>query len=150
MSEWIDGNIPENTNLLYWITVKNTIKNETYNYPCRYYTDKECWVDFEGVKISSYDVVAYYPIIKPKQYSTIGTGVGYYIRTIFDKKETIYGRGLQLVSYGYKGYGSIDKAIIAARRMRKIDIDEGCLKDKYDILDGNGKLVKSLNNNKIK
>ena len=60
----------------------------------------------ETNRISAHTVVAYYPIIKPKSYTTIGTGCGYYIRANYknDKTDTIYGFGLQPANWCNKGY----------------------------------------------
>lgn len=91
--------------------------------------------------------MSYSQISGPKPYFTIGSGYGYYIRTICkDKdKEIIYGFGLQLANWVEKGYDTIDRAKIAAKRLKKIDADEGTVRSLYEIVDGYGERVAELN-----
>lgn len=143
MVKWINGNTPENTDMYYWITTKSEAKTSTYPVPCKYDKTRKYWVDMgSDICIDADNVVAYCPILKPKPYSTIGTGYGYYIRTIFQNNEIIYGRGCEFANWGATGYSTIDKAIMALKRMRRTDINrEQYERDSYEVLDGNGEIV---------
>lgn len=146
MKKWIEGNTPESTDMYYWITTKSETKTSTYPVPCKYDETKKYWVDMEkSTYLDADTVVAYRPIMKPKPYSTIGTGYGYYIRTKYKNHETIYGRGCEYANWGATGYSTIDKAIAALKRMRRTDINqEQYERDSYEVLDGNGEVVWSL------
>ncbi len=42
------------------------------------------------------------------------------------------------------GYSEPEKAVAAAKRLRKIDIQDGLKREKYEIIDGEGNFVKEL------
>lgn len=139
---WNNGNIPKNKDLFYWLTVKSTTTNVTHPVPCKYSEENECWINFDGEQLSSHSVVAYYPMLQPKSYTTIGSGCGYYIRTdTGNTNENIYGFGLQLANWVGKGYSTKEKAIAATKRLRKLDKEEGLERKNYEVLDGNSKVV---------
>ncbi len=145
MYNWINGNVPDNKELFYWVTVKNLTTNVTYPVPCKYSEQDGCWVSFDGEHLSSHSVVAYYQILKPKSYTTIGSGCGYYIRVdVGNTNETIYGLGLQLASWAGKGYSTKEKAVTATKRLKKLDIEEGLERNSYEVLNGNSEVVWTL------
>lgn len=144
MSEWIDGNIPKDINSFYWLAIKKADKNITYSVPCKYNHERKCWIDTDNNMLSVHTVVAYCPILKPKSYSTLGSGCGYYIRTIQKNNEIIYGFGLQPVDWVRKGYNTIEKAKAATKRLRKLDLNDGYERDLYEILNSNSEVVWKL------
>lgn len=140
--DWTDGNIPKGKSIFYWLTIKSTMTNEVYPVPCKFLEKDGCWISFNGERISSYSVVAYCPILKPKPYNTIGSGVGYYIRTDVDSpNEAIYGFGLQPANWVMKGYSTKEKAISAAKRLRKLDIRDERERSNYQVINGAGEVI---------
>ncbi len=143
MRQWISGSIPKYTDIFYWIALKGGTTNNTYPLPCKYDTEKGYWIDAENTQLSSKTIVAYYPIRMPEPYSVIGTG--YYVRTWHEDDEFIYGFGLRFANWTGNGYPTKEKAISATKRKKKIDQSENNEGDEYEVLDGNGEVVWSLN-----
>jgi hypothetical protein len=145
MTDWINGDIPEDKRKYYWLTIKMYNKKFTYEMPCKYSEEKNIWIDFEGMEIDSDCVIAYCPIMIPSDYTTIGSGVGYYIRTVYKGKVDIYGMRLCLARLGGSGYLTLDKAKTGLRNMRKQDINiDNYKRDSYEIVDGHGNVVWEL------
>ena len=146
MYTWIEGNKPEDMDRYYWIIVKGLTCNETYHTPCKYNSSKECWNDMENNNISIHSVVAYFPIMQPKSYTTIGTGCGYYIRAKYkgETKDTIYGFGLQPANWAGRGYNTLEKAKTATRRLKKIDEQDGYNRECYEVLDSESNVIWKL------
>lgn len=139
---WSNGNIPKDKSLFYWLTVKSTTTNVTYPVPCRYSEKDGGWKSFDGEKLSSHSVVSYCPILKPKPYGIVGSGVGYYIRTdVGNANESIYGFGLQPANWVMKGYSTKEKAISATNRLKKIDIGDGRERCNYQVINGVGEVI---------
>ena len=144
MSDWTDGNVPKDKELFYWITIQEeNNKKITHPFPCLYSADTENWKDFCGNTINK-DVIAYSVIKQPLSYTKIGFGVGYYIKTVYDGDEQIYGHGLQPVNWSGQGYGTLEKAKTALRRLRKLDIQEGYTRELYEVINCDGETVFSL------
>lgn len=141
MYNWIEGNIPRYKEMFYWITIKGGYTNVTYPVPCKYFEKDDCWISFTCEKISKHTVVAYFPIYMPKSYSTIGSGVGYYISTKYHNTERIYGFGLQPANWVERGYGTKEKAIAAAKRLMKMDRNENYVRENYEVVDSNSEVV---------
>ena len=145
MAQWIDGNIPDDKDAYYWITVNNGNATDVLPQPFQYNNEIEAWISFNGEKWSIHAVVAYHRISKPKKRATVGNGVGYYIRTYYQNgKEMIYGKGLQPANWCMTGYSDSEKAKTAARRLKKLDISDGTERDKYEIIDGESNLINEL------
>ena len=146
--QWINGNKPQDIDMYYWITIKGLTSNETYSIPCKYDNEMDCWIDVDNNKISIHTVVAYYPIIKPKSYTTLGTGCGYYIRAKYknEEKDTIYGFGLQPANWAGRGYNTVDKAKLAAKRLKKIDENDGYERERYEVLNSESEVIWILEN----
>ena len=142
MGQWVSGNIPKDTDIFYWLTLKGGTKRITYHLPCKYDAEQECWINTEGVKLDSHIVVAYYPIKMPEPYSYLGTG--FYIRTWHKEDEFIYGFKLQFADWAENGYQTKEKAIAAAKRKKKTDQSKNNEADKYEVLDENGEVVWQL------
>lgn len=136
--KWVKENTPEKDGEVCWIAVNTGDKVETYSEPCKYNSDKKCWVGYDGKEIPKNDVVAYYRVVKPKPCTTIGHGTGFYIKTICNGQETIYGFGLQPAEWVGVGYKTLDRAKSAARRLAKLDREEGYSRSLYEVVDGNG------------
>ncbi len=141
MSQWIDGSTPEDQDIFYWLTVKNGDSMRTYPMPCKYDAERGCWIDAENNGLPAQTVAAHYPICMPKAYSTIGSGCGFYIRTLYDDVEMVYGFRCQFASWVGYGYGTREKAVAAARRMRRVDRKENEERDKYEVLNSDGRVV---------
>lgn len=141
MNNWIKGNIPNEIDKLYWITIKHLSSNVTHPFPCMYNKDDDFWVDFQGSYISTHTVVAYLPLITPKSYSIIGSGFGYYIRAISSDSESVYGFGLQFANWGGRGYSTKEKAISATKRLIKLDKENNYVRDIYEVVNGQGEVV---------
>lgn len=141
MSQWIDANIPDDTDAYYWITV---IKNITLSQPFQYNKETDNWISFSGEIWSKDAVISYYKIPKPKQRATVGNGMGFYIKTYYYNDEFIYGKGLQPANWCMKGYETVEKAITAIKRLKKLDIADGYKRDKYEVIDGTGNFVKEV------
>lgn len=141
MSQWIKRSIPDDTEKIYWIIMNSGNKSIVYPLPCRYSVEHECWIDFEGLTLFDYSVIAHYPIFMPKHYLTIGSGIGYYIKTARENEENFYGFGCQFANWVMHGYPTEQKAIIAAKRMKKLDDKQGYGRDLYEIVNGEGESV---------
>lgn len=146
MLTWTEGNRPgkQDTNKFFWLTVREEAKGKTHPVPCRYDVKSENWVDVDGHMLSASSVIAYSKIVQPKPYATIGSGCGYYIRTVYNKEEIIYGFSLQPANWSGKGYASVEKAKAAAKRLKKWDKEDGRERDVYEVVDGNGESVLTL------
>jgi hypothetical protein len=142
MTDWVNGNVPEDKNKYYWLTLQICNKKSTHETPCRYWKEQNIWVDFEQTEIDCDCVIAYCPIVVPRDYAMIGNGLGYYIRTVHQGKECIYGMRLCSANLGGDGYKTIDKAKIGLRNMRKQDINvDNYERDSYEVVDGYGNIV---------
>ena len=141
MKYWTDGNMPNEKTAYYWLTVKSATNNITYPVPCRYSETDDCWIDFNNVRLSKHTVVAYSEIVKPKDYTTVGSGFGYYIRTMYRDKQSIYGYGLQPANWCGRGYSSKEKAVAAAKRLIRLDKNEEYVRDTYEVINGNSEVV---------
>ena len=51
---------------------------------------------------------------------------------------------MQPVNWAGRGYNTVDKAKLAAKRLKKIDEDEGNDRDQYEVLDGESNVVWKL------
>ena len=95
---WINEIVPRNINDYHWLTIKDLSgTSDTYPMPCLYSASDGCWIDFSGNRIDTSQIVAITPIHKPLPYTTLGNGMGYYIRATGIDDVTIYGFGLQPV-----------------------------------------------------
>lgn len=142
---WIEGNVPKcNCTELYWISTKIGTTIETYYMPVRYSDKLKGWFDLNGNQLSSNMIVAYAPIHKPRSYTEIGNGLGYYIKTISNGKESIYGLRLQPANWIRQGYDSESKAKIAAKRLIKLDEKEKHVREIYQIIDGKGQIINTI------
>lgn len=145
MYNWTNGNVPDNKELFYWVTVKKLTINVTHPVPCKYSEQDGCWISFCGERLSSHSVVAYSQILKPKSYTTIGLECEYYIRTDGgNPNEIVYGFGLKFANWVGKGYSTKEKAVAATKRLKKLDIKEGLERNGYEVLNGNGEVVWTL------
>lgn len=142
---WIEGNVPKcNWTELYWISIKIGTTIETYYMPVRYSDKLKGWFDLNGNQLSSNMIVAYTPIHKPRPYTEIGNGLGYYIKTISNGKESIYGLRLQAANWIRQGYNSESSARLAAKRLIKLDKKEKRKRDIYQIIDGKGQIINTI------
>jgi hypothetical protein len=147
MTGWVKGNIPEDKNGYYWVAIEVAGDVYTYDKPFRFSEKENTWIDFDGAKLSLDSAIAYYQIVQPRSYTMIGNGCGYYLQTYYKEKKLIYGKRLCLASLGGDGYNDIEKAKIALRNMKKQDIKLGnYVRDVYEIVNGNGKVVWTLRN----
>lgn len=146
MNNWTKGNEP-NQDGIYWVTINKNGESMMYDSPVRYVLEKWKLLSLDW-EIPKEDIIAYSKIIKPRSFNAIGNGIGFYIRTICTNNGEVsiteYGKGLQLASWCMIGYSSIEKAVTAAKRLKKIDIDANYLKEKYEIIDGHGKIIKEI------
>lgn len=144
MNKWIDGNTPDGQCVFYWLTVQEGDSTDTYPVPCKYDMEMGCWIDVENNCLPAQTVTAHYPIRKPKAYTTIGSGYGFYIRTFYKDHETVYGYGCQPANWAGSGYRTKERAVKAAKRMRRVDRTENYERDKYEVLNCDGEVVWSL------
>lgn len=148
MSDWIKGNEPTKSGY-YWITSsvwgKLSVVLAAYceDKEWRLVGDKSCGIRFGG-SLYSPGIVAYQPLEEPEPYSPdrIGYPDDYYIK-IVEKNGSAhyYSKGFLSVSQTKIGYSTIDNAIRAAKRERKLNMQEYPLEPhNYYIVDGNNKL----------
>ena len=142
MDNWVGGNVPKKKDACYWLTVNAGEKNITHDLPSKYLEENGSWIDFDGKQINVDSVIAYSEIVKPKPSTTIGNG--YYIKAVRDGEEGIYSLGLQSVKWSNIGYTTEQKAISAAKRMKKLDAEDGFQNCMYEIIDGEGNSLRHI------
>ncbi len=143
MSDWIKGNRPSYTGL-YWVTVDEGGSIKMYDEPMMY-EGNDKWM-LGGNRYYTSNIIAYMTCNKPKEAyndAHIGFPEQYYIKITCNGITRYLSKGLQSVKWSKEGYATKDKAITAARRLKKIEPEYGYQNQKTEItvVNGNGENV---------
>jgi len=147
MTEWEKGNKPHCSGL-YWVTVNEAENIKMYDDPMRYEDGK--WT-LNGGAYFAENIIAFMHCNKPKEpYNEkhIGYSDQYYIRVKCNGITHYLSKGLQSVKWSKIGYATKEKAIAAAKRLRKIEPEYGYQNQKTEItvVNGNGEEHEVLHN----
>lgn len=145
--EWNKGNCPLE-NGLYWITF--CVAGRSYVLLADYDMSDNKWhkPDSQHGTLAKENITAYSKLKAPKPYNPdrIGFADEFYIKVV-DQKDNVYYYSKQLtpINWSDVGYSSAEKAANAAKRDRRIHMQEYPLeKRNYYVVTGNNEVVKII------
>ena len=144
MNEWNKGNQPPFSGL-YWVTVNEAENTKMYDVPMQYDNVTRSW-KLGNANYCTANIQAYVSCNKPKEAyneAHIGFPSHYYIRLKCNGSTRYLSKGLQSVKWSKAGYETKEKAIAAAKRLRKKEPEYGYAGQKTEIaiVNGNGEIV---------
>ncbi len=147
MYKWVEGNIPDNKGT-YWVTVKNSCgkgdPNTVFPSPL-IYSNGEWTVPFGGSFFKERIIAhRYCPVPEPYDPKKIGDADSFYIKVSRPGSISYYSKGLQSINWSKIGYATTEKAVLAMKRLKKLELEEtpdeasSCI---YEVIDGDGNPV---------
>ena len=142
MTDWTKGNKPY-SNGLYWVTVNEGGTIKMYDDPMYYDRDSNSWF-LNNKKYFADNIIAHLRSNKPAEpynENHIGFPDQYYLKIIRGNSISYLAKGYQSVSWSKIGYATREKALAAAKRYKKSELEMGSADFDVIIINGNGETV---------